>query len=256
MASESIYDHPRYYEILFGWDRSKEADFYQHTFARCGAPPGARALEVACGPAQLARILAARGWRVSAFDLRPGMVAWARERAVALRTPIDVFCADMTSFAAREPFAAAFNPLSSFRLLAADADVDAHLARMAAALVPGGVYVLDFALQDDPGAPAITTDESWEMADGDVIVRGENDAVYVDDAGRKLVLAWGDDTHLRGYSAETLTQRVAASGAFEIESWHGEAGRPTGVSEFVLEPSREPPEHGRCMVVLRRDRAR
>ena len=39
MASETIYDHPLYYDILFGWDRTKEAEFYHRLFERCGGRP-------------------------------------------------------------------------------------------------------------------------------------------------------------------------------------------------------------------------
>src|SRR5262245_28679593 len=177
MASESIYDHPHYYEILFSWDRKHEADFYERTFERCGAPRGARILEVACGTAGVARVLAARGWTVAGFDARPGMVAFARARGV------DAVVGDMTTFATPAPFGAAYNPLSSFRLLQADAAVDAHLARMAAALRGGGIYVIDTHLLANEDDPVITTDESWEMTQDGVTVRGENDAVYVNDRG-------------------------------------------------------------------------
>jgi SAM-dependent methyltransferase len=248
MASESIYDHPPYYEILFGWDRSNEAEFYHRTFERCGLPPGARVLEVACGTAQVARLLAARGWRVTGFDLRPAMVAFARERGV------DAVCADMTAFATDAPFAAAYNPLSSFRLLHRDAEVDAHLARMAAALRPGAIYVLDLDLLGSAGDPAVTTDESWEMTQGGVTVRAENDAVYVSDAGIERRLAWGPEAHLRGYTATALAACVRATGSFEIDGWHPEASRATGTSAFALEPCSSPPERGRSMLVLRRTR--
>ena len=53
MSSDTIYDHPHYYDILFGFDRSKEAEFYEHTFARCGVARGEPVLEVAAGPARV-----------------------------------------------------------------------------------------------------------------------------------------------------------------------------------------------------------
>jgi hypothetical protein len=105
----------------------------------------------------------------------------------------------MTAFSAPERFAAAYNPLSSFRLLHTDAEADAHLRGMATALRAGGVYVLDLAFQAS-GTPVTPTDEGWEMARGAVTVRGENDAVYVTDAGVQRRLAWGAEAHLRGYT--------------------------------------------------------
>ncbi len=254
--AESIYDHPRYYEILFGWDRSNEAEFYHRTFERCGAASGARVLEVACGTGLVARLLAARGWSVAGLDVRPAMLAFAEERAAALGIHLDVMCGDMTNFAAESEFAAAYNPLSSFRLLQSDAAAVAHLERMAGALLPGGVYVLDVDLLATAGEVAVTTDESWEMTQGSTTRRAENDAVYVNDGGVERVLAWGTEAHLRGYTAAALVERLRACHELEIESWHPESSRATGTSKFALDPSPTPPARGRSMVVLRRKASR
>lgn len=252
MTSQTIYDHPLYYDILFGFDRSREADFYERTFARCGVARGERILEVACGPARVARLIARRGHRVSGLDHSAAMLAFARDEAAAEATPLETLRADMTVFSCEHAFAAAYNPLSSFRLLHRNADVDAHLRCMAAALRAGGVYVLDLGFRASADEPVVTTDEGWEMTRRGVKVRGENDAVYVDDAGRRLRLAWGDEAHLRGYTTAELRERVCACSDFAIESWHPESGRATGVSEFRSEGQAHPPPAGRAMVVLRR----
>jgi len=257
MASETIYDHPLYYDILFGFDRSKEAEFYQRTFARCGVATSEPVLEVACGPARVGRLLARRGWKLTGLDHSPAMLAFAREQAAAEGTPLATLCADMTAFSARAPFAAGLNPLSSFHLLHSDAEADAHLRCMAAALRPGGVYVLDLAFQASAGgAPVTTTDEGWQMTRGAVTVRGENDAVYVTDAAVERRLAWGPEAHLRGYTARAFAARVAACPDFSIESWHPESSRATGVSGFSALGAAGGPALGRAMVVLRRMGAR
>jgi SAM-dependent methyltransferase len=253
MAAETIYDHPLYYDILFGWDRSKEADFYHRMFRRCGLAPGARVLEVACGTGHVAMLLAQRGWNVTGLDIRANMIAFVRERAAAEAIRVETLCADMTTFSTDVKFAAAYNPLSSFRLLQSDAAAEAHFRRMAAALRPGGVYVLDMDFLASAEEPAITTDESWEMTRGKVTVRAENDAVYVNDDGAERVLAWGQEVHLRGYTASAFAQRVEATAGLVIESWHPESSRATGVSEFRVEDSAPAPVVGRTMVVLRRE---
>jgi SAM-dependent methyltransferase len=249
---DTIYDHPLYYDVLFGFDRSREAEFYDATFTRCGVARGERVLEVACGPARVARLLARRGWRMTGLDRSAAMLAFARAEAAAESTPLDTLCADMTAFSTARPFAAAYNPLSSFRLLHGDAEADAQLRCLAAALRPGGVYVLDLAFQAQAGEPVTTTDEGWELTRGAVTVRGENDAVYVTDAGVRRKLAWGSEAHLRGYTASAFAERVRSCPDLAIESWHPEAGRATGVSEFRLDGEAEPPPAGRAMVVLRR----
>jgi SAM-dependent methyltransferase len=252
MPSETIYDHPRYYDVLFGFDRSREAAFYERTFARHGVARGEPILEVACGPARVGRLLARGGHRVTGLDRSAAMLDFARAEAAREGVALDTLCADMTDFSCPAAFAAAFNPLSSFRLIHDDAAGEAHLRCIAAALRPGGVYVLDLAFQAEAHEPVLTTDEGWQMTDGALTVRAENDAVHVDDAGVRLRLAWGAEAHLRGYTADAFAERVRACPGLVIASWHPELGRASGVSEFDGEGGAEPPRAGRAMVVLRR----
>jgi SAM-dependent methyltransferase len=249
---ETIYDYPRYYDILFGWDRGKEAAFYDSVFASRGLTKDEPVLEVACGPGRIARLLAERGWNMSGLDLRPAMLAFLRQRCAASGLRVATLLGDMTDFGAPSPFAAAYNPLSSFRLLATDDRAEAHLVRMADALRPGGVYVLDLEFLANEEAPSSTTDEAWEMTADGITVRAENEAVEVIDHGVRRLLAWGEEGHLRGYTSAAFEQRVAAAGRFSIESWHPEWSRATGVSEFRLDHTTQPPLAGRAMVVLRR----
>ena len=123
---------------------------------------------------------------------------------------------------------------------------------MAAALQPGGVYVLDMDFLSSADEPAITTDESWEMTRGSVSVRATNDAVYVNHDGVEHWLAWGREAHLQGYTASAFAERVEASVDLRIESWHSESSRATGVSEFSVDDLAQAPAVGLTMVVLRR----
>lgn len=252
MSSNTIYDHPRYYDILFGFDRSKEAEFYHDIFARCGVAAGERVLEVAAGPARVGRLLARRGFRVLALDHSADMLALARAEAAAEGVALETLCADMTAFSSERPFAAAVNPISSLRLLDSDAEVDAHLRCVAAALRPGGVYVLDVAFVATEGEASHTTDEGWEMSQGDVTVRGENDGVIVNEGGTQRRLAWRRGPHLRNYTSSAFGERIGACPDLAIESWHPESSRATGVSEFCVEGVSAGPVVGRAMVVLRR----
>jgi hypothetical protein len=158
----------------------------------------------------------------------------------------------MSLFSCERTYAAALNPLSSFRLLHSDAEVDAHLRCMSEALRPGGAYLVDLTLLADEREPADTTEEGWEMSRGDVCVRADDDAITVRDGERELRLSWGVETHLRGYTAPAFEACVAACPAFSIESWHPESSRASGVSEFPIDGQPEAPPGGRTMVVLRR----
>ena len=122
---------------------------------------------------------------------------------------------------------------------------------MAAALEPNGSYVLDLTLAATADEPAATTSESWEMSDGAVTVRADDDAVFVNDGGVERVLAWGRGVHLRPLTAEAFVGLVAVAGGFDGVAWHPEVSRGSGVSEFDLRPSQVLPI-GRCMGALRR----
>jgi len=246
-ANRSIYDYPLYYDILFGWDRTQEADFYESVFRHLGIGSHEEILEVACGTGQIARVLARRGWRLCGLDNREPMLEFLRQYAEA---SVRTHCADMVGFHCGE-FGAAYNPLSSLLLLDDDAKAEAHLESMATALRPGGVYVLDlgFASEVRPDAP--TTDETWEESRGEITVRAENEGVFVTDAGRPVALRWGAETHLRAVTSQWFEDRLL--GRFTIESWHPESGRTNeGVSQWRLDVRTDPPVLGRAMVVLRR----
>jgi hypothetical protein len=160
----------------------------------------------------------------------------------------------MRSFASYEPYGAALNPMSSFRLLQSAADAEAHLHAMAAALRSGGIYALDMYFSETVDAPEVTTDEEWVMSRGAVTVRATDDAIDVDDAGRRIALRWSGETHLRTYTCAQFAERVAAEPKLRIEAWHPEVARSgaDGVSTFDADEPRQAPCAGRAVVVLRR----
>lgn len=251
MPRDTIYDHPLYYDILFSWDRAPEARFYDAVFRHCGIDPSERICEVACGTGRIARLLAARGWAVTAFDLREPMLAFLRDAARREGLRVDATCADMRRFRSDRPLGGALSPLSSFRLLQRDGDAVAHLSAMSACIRPGGVYVLDVAFTDDD-EPAVTTDEDWSMQRGAVTVTATNDAVLVDDGGASRTLDWGDEVHLRDLPAADFERWTRRAG-FRIESLHPEVGRnEDGVSLWDVSHRLDGPSTGRAMVVLRR----
>jgi SAM-dependent methyltransferase len=252
MTTDTIYDHPLYYDILFGWDRDAEAEFYAGVLTAAGVKPRDRVLEVACGTGQIARRLASRGFSLTGLDLSEPMLAFLREAAAREGPPVETLAGDMVSFKASEPFAAAFNPMSSFRLLPESGAAIAHLRRVAEALRPGGVYVLDLEFAETGDGESITTDESWDMQRGPVTVRAGNESISVEDGDSRLELSWGSEMHLLAYAVDEFEARVAESGAFTIASWHPE-GPPEddGISRFQIAPG-ERPRAGRSMVTLAR----
>ena len=252
---DSLYDHPLYYDILFGWDRDAEAGFYSHVLQDSGIPPGSRILEVACGTGQVARRLVREGWRVTGLDNRPEMLRFLQTQVDAEGHRVQTICADMMHFGTDETYDAAFCPMSSFRILPDDRSAVAHLSCVANALRSDGVYILDLGFVHPCKGAGPTDDEGWSMARGKVTVQAAGDRVLVDDeeSGRSLVLGWGESAVLREYTLSQFMHVVSGSGAFAVKSWHPETGRDeNGVSMFQERGQRDAPGAGRAMVVLRR----
>jgi SAM-dependent methyltransferase len=246
----SIYDHPRYYDLLFGWDRSGEAQFYDRLFRTHGVPARGRVLEVACGTGQVAIHLARLGWRVSGLDLRPEMLSFLRQRAARYGVAIHTLCADMTDFEMRRLQDAAYCPFGSFHLLPDDDRALAHLDSAAQALTADGIYVLDLTLRDkDSIDPPI---RPWTMRCGHLRVEAGADGIVAADneSGESLRLDWGGA--IRRYNVEEMRSLFERS-PFALESVYPEQHDPTAeLTTFDIQKSASAPAQGRNLVVLRR----
>lgn len=157
------YDEAIYYDVLFGWDASRERDFLLAASARFGRGPSpARSLEPFCGTGRLLRVMP--GAPVG-FDLSPAMVRFARSRGCR------VFRADAGGFAvAPESVDLAYCLIDSFRHLLDEEAARRHLAAVARALRPGGVYVLGFDVTG--GLAHEDSVEEWETRREKVHVMG------------------------------------------------------------------------------------
>jgi SAM-dependent methyltransferase len=101
---------------------------------------GDRILDLACGPGRHAAELERLGGRVVGFDLSRAMLRRARERTGAC-----LVRGDMRQLPFREgSFALAVNLFTSFGYFVDDAEHRIVLRQVAAALVPRGVFVLDY----------------------------------------------------------------------------------------------------------------
>ncbi len=177
------------------------------------------------------------------------MLAFLAERATQDGVPVAGLEGDMRSFAASEPHAAAYNPMSSFRLLLDEGEARAHLACVARALEPGGLYVLDltFGTRGEPEDDL----QTWDMESDGVVVRCTPERVVVDDPARDGSLALDWHELLRPYSPGEFRDLVGSTGRFSVETCHPESGQAQDdVSLFDLRTA-PLPETGRAMVVLR-----
>jgi SAM-dependent methyltransferase len=100
--------------------------------------PG-RALDLACGEGQNAIWLATLGWRVTGVDYSEVAIAKARGRAERAGVDVEFVCADLVTY---EPEPSAFDLVAVLYLHIAADERHAVLQHAAAALAPGGTFVL------------------------------------------------------------------------------------------------------------------
>jgi len=131
-------------EEFEGWDSALEPDEEAAVMVRLlGARPGQTLLDVACGYGRHALILARdHGLQVTGVDVSPALVERARKGAAREGVPVTYVAAHARDIAWQARFdhaVIAFNSLSVF----SPVDVPAILARIRAALNPGGRLFLD-----------------------------------------------------------------------------------------------------------------
>jgi SAM-dependent methyltransferase len=136
------YDYPRYYDLAFRSETRREADFIEATARKYCPFQARRLLEPACGTGRLIVELAARGYQMTGFDLAQPPLSYLRRRLARRGLRATLFEGDMADFHLRRPVEVAFCPVNTFRHLLDENAARSHLECIAAALRPGGIYVL------------------------------------------------------------------------------------------------------------------
>ena len=144
-------------------DRGKGVPFFRpvpdeslvswHADGRITVRPGARALDLGCGPGRNAVWLAEQGYRVDAVDLSPAALDWGRERAAQAGVEVDFVRGDV--FALPEPEvpydlvfdSGCFHHLPPHRRIS-------YRALLERALAPGGWFALSAFAAGEMGSEA------------------------------------------------------------------------------------------------------
>ncbi|MCA9174608.1 MAG: class I SAM-dependent methyltransferase [Planctomycetales bacterium] len=223
----NLYDHPRYYDLVFGSDWKSEFDFLLACFQQHVKGRVKRLFEPACGTGRLLYRLAKAGYQVSGLDLNPKAVAFCNDRLRRHGLPETAFVGDMTDFELPRLADAAFNTINSFRHLRKERQAEDHLRCMAQALRPGGIYVLGLHLTPSVGSPL--DEESWSARRGNLCVNTHMWAIDYNRRSRQERFAMTYDVYtptkqfriqdeivFRTYTAKQFDDLVRRTDVFEV----------------------------------------
>src|SRR5947199_10137840 len=103
MASSRIlvanwFDYPQYYDIAFQAYTRQEADFIEAACRKYCPFAARRVLEPACGGGRLITELAARGYKMTGFDLSQPALSYLRRRLAGRLVYVDTLADEMSNF--------------------------------------------------------------------------------------------------------------------------------------------------------------
>lgn len=223
-----FYRDPALYDLIHAEGTDDEVWFLD-LLAKKHGNGGKTAFEPACGSGRYLAGLLRRGWTVMGYDLSTEMVKFSRARLSRWGGKAKVVRGDMTSFRPKKRYDLAFNLLSTFRHLLTDRDALAHLRATAAALNPGGIFILGLDLA--AYGEEFPDEEVWTSRSGVTHVmmtipatarrRREKIINFVESKGKILESAYD----LRSYDAAEMSALLARS-PFRVEACYGYDGRP------------------------------
>lgn len=227
----SLYDYPKYYDLLFGFDWKAECDFLEQCFQAYAKTKVTRLFEPACGTGRLMIKLAQRGYEVAGNDLNPHAVKYCNDRLKRFGFPESAVVQDMSDFQPKRKFHAAFNMINSFRHLETEKKATAHFQCMADGLTKGGLYVLGVHLIPTDG-PRMEN-ESWVARRGNLQVNSHMWCKELDLKGRNEKLGMTldiytptshqqiqDEMNYRTYTARQMNTLLKRVPELEIAAVH------------------------------------
>ncbi|MGC6444392.1 MAG: class I SAM-dependent methyltransferase [Rubripirellula sp.] len=226
IREESIYDHPKYYDLVFGADCAAEIRF----ILGCGnlfldrAPK--RFFEPACGTGRLIHALAKRGYEVAGLDLNEKAIDFCNARLTRQGFNPSTFVADMSDFKTKKTYDIGFNTINSFRHLSSETAARKHLQCMGRSIRKGGLYLLGVHLTPSEVPPSET--ESWSARRGHLAINTHMWTKHRDPKRRVERFGIQFDVHrptgsfrildelvLRSYTVSQMNRLIRSSGCWE-----------------------------------------
>jgi len=224
---ESIYDHPKYYDLVFGADCAAELKFIVQCGEHFASGKIRKLFEPACGTGRLLFHLAKRGYSVDGIDLNPKAVEFCNERLARHGFEARATVADMSAFESKKKFDLAFNTINSFRHLPTEKSAQGHLESMGRCIRKGGLYLLGIHLTPTKAEPS--EGEAWSARRGHLAINTRmwtierNPAKRVERFGIRFDIhnptrSWriDDVLVLRSYTASQMENLIDKSGMWEV----------------------------------------
>lgn len=223
----NLYDYPKYYDLVYGSDWKAEFDFLEDCFEKHTDIEVSRLFEPACGTGRLLIRFANAGYEVAGNDLNPLAIDYCNERLERAGFAQSAVVGDMCDFRCKKLVDAAFNTINSFRHLATEQQARDHLHCVAAAIRPGGLYVLGLHLT--PTASEPLEEESWSARRGNLAVLSRMWVTERDLKGRQEHVGMSFDVYtptqqfriedeiaFRTYTARQMESLLADITEFEV----------------------------------------
>jgi len=202
--------YAEFYDLLYSRIKDYDAETARiDALLRALHPSAHTVLDVACGTAEHARRLTARGFEVDGLDLDPAFVRLAREKIGAT----SVFEADMRDFSLPRRYDAVVCLFSAIGYLTTLEDVTQALTRFREHLAPGGVVLVEPWLAPGVLDPTRTAENVGEGDGVRVVRRGR---VEVDGRISRLLF----DYEITDRAGTRQVSEVHELGLFTTEEMH------------------------------------
>lgn len=231
-----MYQQAVYYDIALSRDVSRETGFIQAAYRHYTGSELRSVLDIACGPGYHARDLARRGLRAIGLDLRPEMVAFARDQVASEDLDLTWQVGDMRDFRLEAPVDMAICMFDAIDALLTNDDLVQHLRSVAGNLVPRGLYLIDLThprdssyqnygafsysgQRDDVSVEIVwaTNNPHYDPVAGVAYVELE---MRVRTRGQTTVIH--DSAQERLLTAQEICLLAELSGALQVVGWHGD----------------------------------
>ena len=167
-------------------DYKKWADYIERHFRGLKRPVRA-GVELGCGTGSLTKLLAERGYAMTAVDLSSDMLSMADQKCQGL--DVLFLCQDMSRLALAEPADAVISCLDSVNYVTRPAALRRTFQRVYQSLAPGGLFLFD-----------VKTPAALEGADGQTYLDEDDDLFCVwrgEYSPRRRVCGYGLDLFVR-----------------------------------------------------------